>query len=323
MSALLEIDDLRVAFEDRGVRSVALGGISLEVGAGEVVGVVGETGCGKTLTGLSVLGLLPPTAEREGSITFDEMELTALPDEALRRLRGRSDQHGLPEPDDELQPGVHRRAGRWSRSRAGTSGSGAAARRPSSRETLREVGLPAPERVMRFYPHELSGGMLQRAMIAMAILCRPRLLIADEPTTALDVTVAQQILLLLREDPARARLRGPVHLARSRARRQISATGSPSSTPGAWSRPALPPSCSRRPRHPYTRALLDALPGRWRPREPLPTVPGGLPDPAGELRGCAFAERCPLAEERCFEVAPEPARVGPDRTSACHRWGSL
>ena len=319
MSALLEIDDLRVEFDQGGgVTSRALRGITLAVGAGEVVGVVGETGCGKTLTGLSVLRLLPKNARTTGSITFDGVELTALSDRKLRELRGSAVSIVFQSPSTSFNPvfTVGRQLEQVARTHLGV------ARREATdvvQGALKEVGLPAPERIMQFYPHELSGGMLQRAMIAMAILCRPRLLIADEPTTALDVTVAQQILFLLRT-LQREHGFGVLFISHDLElvgdfcdRVAVLYAGRVVETGPAGE-------LLRRPRHPYTRALLNALPDRAQPRASLPTIPGGLPPLVGdEPPGCAFAERCPLVVPRCLEVQPELEAVGDRRHSACHR----
>jgi peptide/nickel transport system ATP-binding protein len=319
MSALLQIDDLRVEFDQgRGVTSRALRGITLEVGAGEVVGLVGETGCGKTLTGLSVLRLLPKNARTTGSITFAGTELTTLSDKELRKLRGRAASVVFQSPSTSFNPvfTVGRQLEQVARAHLGAGRREAA---EAVRTALGEVGLPAPERIMQFYPHELSGGMLQRAMIAMAILCRPQLLIADEPTTALDVTVAQQILLLLR---TLQREHGFGVLFISHDLELVGDFCDRVAVVYAGrvieSGPAV--ELLRRPRHPYTRALLDALPDRSQPRASLPTLPGGLPSlVANEPAGCAFAERCPLAVQRCLDEQPRPERVDDGHDSACHR----
>ncbi len=319
MSQLLQIEDLRVDFErDDGRTSRALRGITLDVGVGEVVGVVGETGCGKTLTGLSVLGLLPPSATTSGSIVFDGSELTLLEESELRELRGRAVSVVFQSPTSSFNP-VFRVGDQLEQVARRHLGLGKREAEALVQDTLREVGLPAPERIVHFYPHELSGGMLQRAMIAMAILCRPRLLIADEPTTALDVTVAEQILRLLRR------------LQREHGFSVLFITHDLELVGDFCDRVAVlyagrvvesgpAEALLENPRHPYTRALLDALPGRTAARSPLPTVPGALPPTDRDPQGCAFADRCPLAESRCFDVRPKLDPVGAGRRSACHRW---
>ena len=318
MSQLLAIDDLRVAFDQNGTTAPALRGISLDVGVGEVVGVVGETGCGKTLTGLSVLRLLPTNAHMSGSIRFDGIELTDLPDSELRSLRGRAISMVFQSPTASFNPvfTIGDQLEQVARTHLPLRRKDAGA---LVTETLGEVGLPAPDRIKHFYPHELSGGMLQRAMIAMAILCRPRLLIADEPTTALDVTVAEQILLLLR------RLQGEYGFGILFISHDLELVGDFCDRvavlyAGRVVELGTASELLHRPRHPYTHALLASLPGKVPPRTPLPAVPGGLPRRGAESTGCAFSDRCPLAEQRCIDVDPPSARVGHEHVSACHRW---
>ena len=322
MSALLEIDDLRVDFSRDGrVTSRALRGISLTVAPGEAVGVVGETGCGKTLTGLSVLRMLPDNAAVSGRICFDGQELLELSPRELRSIRGRRISMVFQSPGTSFNPvfpvgyqirlvaerhlGVGRKEGER-----------------LVAETLHAVGLPNPESVMRFYPHELSGGMLQRAMIAMAIICRPSLLIADEPTTALDVTIAQQILRLLRR-LQREQGFGVFFISHDLDLVSDFCDRIAVLYAGRVVELGETAQLLRRPRHPYTRALLEALPGRAVPGAPLPTVPGAVPTALEDAPGCAFAPRCPLAVERCFEERPGLAAVGVGQASACHRWEAL
>jgi peptide/nickel transport system ATP-binding protein len=288
---------------------------------GEAVGVVGETGCGKTLTGLSVLRMLPENAAVSGSIRFEGQDVLAMSSRDLRALRGRRISMVFQSPGTSFNPvftvgsqiGLvverHLDLGRQERERLVA-------------ETLQAVGLPNPESVMRFYPHELSGGMLQRAMIAMAIICRPRLLIADEPTTALDVTIAQQILRLLRR-LQREQGFGVFFISHDLDlvsdfcdRIAVLYAGRVVET-GATAR------LLARPRHPYTRALLEALPGRAEPGALLPSVPGAVPGERDDAPGCAFAARCPLQVEQCLQERPALVPVSDDQAAACHRWGSL
>jgi len=195
---LLSIDNLAVDFvRDGQVVSHALRGIDLSLEDGSALGVVGETGCGKTLTGLSTLRMLPPGARATGRVSFEGRDVLTLPEADLRRLRGKEISMVFQSPGTSFNPvfSIGSQLEQVARRHLDLRG---AAKRDVVVETLRKVELPDPERTMRFYPHELSGGMLQRAMIAMAILCRPRLLIADEPTTALAASIAEQILRLLR-----------------------------------------------------------------------------------------------------------------------------
>jgi len=322
VSALLEIEDLRVDFSRDGhVTSRALRGVSLSVGEGEAVGVVGETGCGKTLTGLSVLRMLPENARASGRITFEGRDLLALSTRELREVRGSRVSMVFQSPGTSFNPvfAVGDQIRMVAERHLGLG------RKEAGRlvvETLGSVGLPNPSGVMRLYPHELSGGMLQRAMIAMAIICRPSLLIADEPTTALDVTIAQQILRLLRQ-LQREQGFGVFFISHDLDlvgdfcdRIAVLYAGRVVETGATGALLA-------RPRHPYTRALLEALPGRAEPGTPLPTVPGTVPTELDGAPGCAFAPRCPLVVDRCLQERPPLAPVSNGHASACHRSDAL
>ena len=306
MSVLLSIDDLHVAFplpsgDDRAV----IRGLTLRIQRGEFVGLVGESGCGKTLTALSVVGLLPGEARvRSGRIRLDEIDLLRRDHEVLRRVRGRRIGMVFQDPMTALNPVLtvgHQIAG-VVRAHLQTG----------RREThamvlrlLRLVAMPAPEQRARAYPHQLSGGQLQRAMLALALAAGPELLIADEPTTALDVTVQAQILELL--DELRERLRLAVLLithdlavVAERCDRvgvmyagQIVETGSVGEL-------------FANPGHPYTRALLRSLPrlGDGVAGESLPTIPGRVPKFGNLPSGCSFHPRCNDAWERCTDEEP-------------------
>ncbi len=318
MSApLLAVTDLAVSFVTPDGTTTGLDGVSVDVGQGEIVGLVGETGCGKTLTGLSILGLLPPTARVDrGSITLDGRDLLGLPEGELRRVRGSSIAMVFQNPASAFNPvftiGAQMRHVLSAHERLSREATAA-----RLRDTLAEVGLPEVDRVLRAYPHQLSGGMLQRAMIASALLCRPRLLIADEPTTALDVTIEAQILRLIRR---LQETRGfsvlfithDLGVIRSVSDRVVVLYA------GRVAEAAATAALFRHPAHPYTRGLMAAVPHASARREALASIPGSVPADVGAVAGCAFAERCPIAVERCRTERPEVRDLGGGHRAACH-----
>jgi peptide/nickel transport system ATP-binding protein len=314
---LLEVRDLAVSFVTRDGTTTGLDGVSLEVGQGEIVGLVGETGCGKTLTGLSILGLLPATARvTRGSITLDGRELLGLPDAALREIRGSSVAMVFQNPASAFNPvfTIGAQMGYVLAAHERLSKSEASAR---IREGLVEVGLPEADRVLRAYPHQLSGGMLQRAMIASALLCRPRVLIADEPTTALDVTIEAQILRLIRR---LQETRGfsvlfithDLGVVRSVSDRVVVLYA------GRVAERAATSTLFAAPAHPYTRGLMAAVPHPSARRTSLASIPGSVPSDVGAVTGCAFAERCAIAVDRCRIERPEVRDLGAGHLVACH-----
>jgi oligopeptide/dipeptide ABC transporter ATP-binding protein len=314
--SLLSIQGLRVEFATpRGVARV-LTGVDLEVRRGEVVGLVGESGCGKSVTALAVLRLLRhPGRVTGGSVRFQGRELLTLPEAAMRQVRGRGIAMIFQAPRESLNPvlTIGRQLGLLLARHDGLTGGAAAAR---ARELAEMVELPDPARVLRAYPHELSGGMCQRAMIALALACRPALLIADEATTALDVTVQLQILLLLR------RLRETLGLAQllithnlgvvaeACQRVAVMYAGEIVETAGAGELFASP-------RHPYARRLLAARPRIGAPPEGDP-IPGGVPDPIARPPGCPFHPRCHRAQAPCAERHPALEALAPGRAVRCH-----
>lgn len=318
---ILSVRDLAVEFVTRNGTTIGLDGISLDVGPGEIVGLVGETGCGKTLTGLAVLGLLPASARvARGSIVLDGQSILGLPERALREMRGARVGMVFQNPASAFNPvftlgsqmrmvlGAHERLGRAQ----------AAAR---IAESLSDVGLPDADRVLRAYPHQLSGGMLQRAMIATALLCRPALLIADEPTTALDVTIEAQILRLIR------RLQEERGFAVLFITHDLSVVRAVSDRvvvlyAGRVAESAGTEALFSAPEHPYTRGLLAAAPRLSSPRAGvLPSIPGSVPGDVGALAGCAFGERCPVAIDRCADERPPLRRLSEAHAAACHLAG--
>jgi peptide/nickel transport system ATP-binding protein len=318
---LLRVRDLAVEFVTRDAVTTGLDGVSVEVHEGEIVGLVGETGCGKTLTGLSILGLLPSTAHvTRGSVELDGRDLLHLSDAELRSVRGAGVGMVFQNPASAFNPvftiGSQLRMALRAHERMPK-----AAVETRIRETLADVGLPEADRVLRAYPHQLSGGMLQRAMIARALVCRPRLLIADEPTTALDVTIEAQILRLIRrlqEERGFAVLfiTHDLGVVRSISDRIVVLYA------GRVAETAASGALLAHPHHPYTRGLIAAAPHLRGPRRSaLAAIPGTVPADSATLPGCAFAERCPIAVARCTAERP-PLRTLDDGTDvACHLAG--
>jgi peptide/nickel transport system ATP-binding protein len=314
---LLRIRDLEVVFRTPGRSATAVTGLSLEVSSGEVVGVVGETGCGKTVTGLSILGLLPRSASvRAAELRFMGHDLLALSDDDMRQVRGSLIAMVFQNPASSFNPvftiGSQMRG--VLDAHEGVKGRPAEAR---IREVLASVALPDPERVMAAYPHQLSGGMLQRAMLAMALLLRPRLLIADEPTTALDVTIAAQILELLR------RLQGELGFSVLFITHDLGVVRRVCDRVAVLYAGRVVETAPTRalfsdPSHPYTRGLLAAVPRTHRAAGTLATIPGSVPADPGLVLGCAFRDRCPLVVERCATEAPALVPVAADHQVACH-----
>ena len=316
---LLEIENLKVIFHgDRGSATHAVDGLDLAIQRGQTLGLVGESGCGKTATALSVMGLLPKaSAEVSGRIRFDGAELLSLPDRAMRNLRGDRLAMIFQEPMTSLNPSYsigEQIAESLVRHRGLSRGEA----RARTVELLRLVKIPSPEQRVDDYPHRLSGGMRQRAMIALALACDPELLIADEPTTALDVTIQAQILALMRELKASTGIAiilithdlGVVaeicdHIAVMYAGEivEYAPVGALFATP----------------QHPYTIGLLGSIPRLDVKAEELAAIEGMVPSLAELPAGCRFAPRCPFVRERCRQALPPLAVVGPDHRSRCIR----
>ena len=318
--ALLSVNDLRSwFFTDQGVAK-AVDGVSFDVRAGETLGIVGESACGKTVTALSVLGLLPqpPARIMEGSsIRFLGEELVDAGEARLRALRGNEIAMVFQEPMSSLNP-VYSIGNQISEVLRLHRGLSRKAARAESARLLQEVGIPEAAARLDEYPHQLSGGMRQRVMIAMALSCEPNLLIADEPTTALDVTIQAQILELLAEVRERRGMAvllithdlGVVAEVCDRVvvmyAGQVVETGSV--------RQVL-----NDPQHPYTRGLLESVPSLERRGRRLIPIPGTVPSSTAWPDGCRFAERCPLNGPGCEEAQSLVEEGGTGRTVRCWR----
>jgi len=321
---LLRIDDLVTAFPREAAEPggpplvAAVDGLDLTVEAGQVVGLVGESGCGKSLTALSVLGLVPPPGKvARGSITLDGEELLTAPAARLRQLRGAEISMIFQEPMTSLNPvfTVGRQVAEAVQAHLAVGAKEAWAR---AEEMLAKVGIPEPARRARAYPHELSGGLRQRVMIAMALALTPRLVMADEPTTALDVTIQAQILGLMRrlqEESGAAFLLISHNLAvvaQMAERVAVMYTG-------RLVEEAEVGRLFAEPLHPYASGLLACLPARAAKRgQRLPTIPGTVPAPDALPPGCAFSDRCPQRFQRCQEAEPALVEVAPGRKVRCY-----
>ncbi len=306
-AALLEIDQLRVRFSvPGGAHLQAVNGLDLQLQPAEVLGLVGESGSGKSATALAIMDLLPG-AEIEGRIRFAERPLRPLPPGA-HHPRGRELAMVFQDASSSLNPvlTVERQVAEPLRVHQG------ATRRAAREETLRLLalaGLPDPERWLRAYPHQLSGGMRQRVMLAMALACKPRLLIADEPTTALDVTVQAGLLDRL------AALRAELQLAILFITHDLSLLwdfADRIAVMYAGSLVELAPTQAffERPCHPYSQALLTSLPHPFEAQLPPKPIPGAPPDPRALPQGCPFQPRCPLSRPACLRQRPQLEALG-------------
>jgi peptide/nickel transport system ATP-binding protein len=319
--ALLEIEDLRTWFFTRDGVVRAVDGVSLAVLPGETLAIVGESGCGKSVTALSVLRLVasPPGRVVSGSIRFAGRDLLALSEAEMRKVRGNDISMIFQEPMTSLNPVLT-----IGRQIAETlilhQGMEQKAAQQKAVAMLRLVHIPEAERRIGQYPHQLSGGMRQRVMIAMALACNPRLLIADEPTTALDVTIQAQILDLLRElkqqiDAAIVLITHDLGVVAEMAQRVIVMYA------GRKAEEAPVKPLFRRPLHPYTKGLLGSMPRLGAPEAGLPPrlaeIAGTVPSLKEPIPGCAFAERCFLASDICRREPPPFEEKEPGHFAAC------
>src|SRR6476646_9230653 len=318
---LLEVENRQTHFRTPDGINRAVDGVSFHVEEGETLAVVGESGCGKSVTANSILRLIPePPGKIAGSIRFCGIDLLQLSDKEMRRVRGNDISMIFQEPMTSLNPvlTIGRQLGETLRLHQRVSRREADDR---AMEMLQLVGIPEVKRRLTEYPHQLSGGMRQRVMIAIALSCRPKLLIADEPTTALDVTIQAQILDLMRDLKHRVGAAiilithdlGVVAEVAERVMVMYAGRKVEEATVG---------DLFRAPRHPYTQGLLGAVPklGSSVTGEEtrLAEIPGLVPSLKSRIVGCVFASRCPLATELCREVAPPLELKAPGHTAACH-----
>jgi oligopeptide/dipeptide ABC transporter ATP-binding protein len=314
---LLRVEGLRVTLGRDAAAADIVDGLSFSLNAGQTLGVVGESGCGKSMTALALMGLLPGSARATGTIMLDGIDLLALSAERRRRTRGRQLAMIFQEPMTALNPVVP----------VGTQiaemlivheGATERAARRRAVGLLEQVGIAAAASRAQAYPHQLSGGMRQRVMIAMAIACRPALLIADEPTTALDVSVQAQILDLLLELQRDA---GMAMLFISHNLGVVSAMADDIMVMYAGCAVEQGPAQTvlTAPLHPYTRGLIATIPDIARRVPVLPVIAGAVPDPRRRPPGCGFAPRCDIAIAACTEAVPPLRAIQPAHRAACLR----
>jgi oligopeptide/dipeptide ABC transporter ATP-binding protein len=316
---LLEVQDLKVHFFTESGVARAVDGVSLDIKPRETFGLVGESGCGKSVTALSIMRLVPSPPGRivGGRVLLEGRDLLSLPDDRMQRVRGDRIAMVFQEPMSALNPvftvatqiteGIRRHRG-VSRREA----------RELAVDMLNRVRIPDPEQRMGEYPHQLSGGMQQRVMIAMALACRPDLLIADEPTTALDVTIQARILNLLQE------LQDELGMSVLLITHDLGVIAEVADRVAVMYAGRIVEYADVRtifhnPRHPYMISLLESLPSRAERGERLPAIPGFVPDARSYPSGCRFHPRCFMAATECAEIDPELREVEPGHRAACIR----
>jgi len=316
--AVLEVRGLRTEFRTDEGSFPAVDGVGFAVEAGRTLAIVGESGCGKSVTALSIMGLVPPPGRvTDGSIRFEGRELVGMNPRELLDLRGNGMAMIFQEPMSSLNPAfpIGEQIVEGLMRHQNISRADAQAR---AIEVLRQVRIPAPEQRFHEYPHKLSGGMRQRAMIAMALACRPRLLIADEPTTALDVTIQAQILELMRVLQAET---GTAVILITHDLGVVAEVADEVAVmyAGRIVERATAATLFDQPQHPYTVGLLGSIPRLDVPQERLASIEGQVPDPLRRPVGCSFAERCPFVLPRCRSEVPPLREVAPLHQSACWR----
>ena len=316
---ILEVKGLRTYFNVEGQKAWAVSGVSFVVMPNESLGIVGESGSGKSVTSLSLMRLIPdpPGHIEAGEILFEGKDLLKLPIEEMRKIRGRDMAMIFQEPMTSLNP-VATIGKQVCESVILHEDLSAEEARERAIKVLTQVGIPDPEKRLTDYPHQFSGGMRQRVMIAMALICEPKLLIADEPTTALDVTIQAQILELMkdlqskREGSSTILITHDLAVVAETCDRVIVMYG------GLIQEMASTTDLFKQPMHPYTRGLMGSIPHEDDKGKPLYAIPGNVPSIMDFPTGCRFCDRCEFAIERCKTEEPELLEVAPGRHVRCH-----
>jgi oligopeptide/dipeptide ABC transporter ATP-binding protein len=317
--SLLEVRDLTTSFRTAGGEVTAIEEVSFNLEKGEILGIVGESGSGKSVTALAIMGLLPrpPARILGGSIRFEGQDLLKLSDRAMQRLRGPGMAMVFQEPMTSLNPvfTIGEQVMETIRAHESLSQGESFARAVGM---LEKVGIPSASTRMTDYPHQLSGGQRQRVMLAIALICRPRLLIADEPTTALDVTIQAQILDLLLD------LRDEFGMAIMMITHNMGVIAETADRvmvmyAGRAVEQAPVGRLFDHPMHPYTRGLLSCVPTLDQDQDRLVAIPGNLPEPSRRPAGCRFSARCVYAIPACSDAIPSLVTVEPNHTAACIR----
>ncbi len=316
MSAMLTIDQLRTSFLQSGKKLTVIEGVSLTVEPGETVGVVGESGCGKSVTSMSIMQLLGRNVEMSGSIRFQDKELLSLSDKEMQKIRGNQIAMIFQEPMTSLNP-LHTIGKQISEPLRRHLGMSKQAAKERTIQLLRQVGIPRADEIIHDFPHQLSGGMRQRVMIAMAMACEPKLLIADEPTTALDVTIQAQILELMKKvrDEKGTSIMLITHdlgVVAEMCHRVIVMYA------GQIVEEADVGKLFDDPKHPYTRGLMKSMPSVSVNQERLDAIPGAVPLLSEMPTGCRFAPRCSQVMDICHQKNPELLSVSD--TQKCRCW---
>lgn len=321
MSALLKVENLTTEFKTSKGAFVAVNDVSFDVKEGEVVGLVGESGCGKSVTSLSIMGLLPGRISKitGGSITFEGKELTKLSPKEFRKIRGKDIAMIFQEPMTSLNPvyTIGYQIGEVLKNHTNLSKNEI---KEKTVDILKRVGIPRAEAVLDQYPHQFSGGMRQRAMIAMAIACGPKLLIADEPTTALDVTIQAQILELLKK------LAAEEHMAIILITHDLGVVAEMCDRvmvmyAGHIVEEAGVVEFFKHPGHPYSKGLIECIPKLGMGDKVLPSIPGYVPHPSDITPGCRFYSRCAVSGDRCKDNMPSFVPMGEGHKCRCWQFG--